>query len=42
MFNPAVTFGVDLFINIFIVIVGFVTALIMINVKNTEEPKERS
>ena len=40
MFNPAVTDGVDLFINIFIVIVGFVAALLIVDYKKAQAKKE--
>jgi len=36
MLNTPVTDGVDLFINIFVVIVGFVAALLIVDFKKTQ------
>lgn len=35
--NPAVTDGVDLFVNIVVILVGFVTAISLIDAKKTAE-----
>ena len=41
MLNPAVTSGVDLFINIVIVLVGFVTAVSLIDIRRTAKKAEK-
>lgn len=41
MLNPAVTSGVDLFINIVIVLVGFVTAVSLIDIRRTNKKAEK-
>lgn len=40
MLNPAVTDGVDLFVNIVIFLAAFVSALLAVDVKKTSEKKE--
>lgn len=41
MLNPAVTSGVDLFINIVIVLVGFATAVSLIDIRRTNKKEEK-
>ena len=40
MFNPAVTSGVDLFVNIFITIVSLVAAISFVDIIRTQKKKE--
>lgn len=40
MFNPAVTSGVDLFVYIVIVLVGFAAALTVIDIRKTNSESE--
>lgn len=40
MLNPAVTDGVDLFVNILIFLVAFVFALLAVDIKKTREKNE--
>ncbi|UXX80566.1 hypothetical protein N7E81_05565 [Reichenbachiella carrageenanivorans] len=40
MFNPAVTSGVDLFVNIVIVLASFGAAVSLIDFRNTNKKKE--
>jgi nucleoside permease NupC len=35
--NPAVTDGVDLFVNIAVILIGFITAISLIDAKKTAE-----
>lgn len=37
MFNPAVTDGVDLFVNIVVVLISFVAALLIVDQKKENE-----
>jgi nucleoside permease NupC len=39
--NPAVTEGVDLFVNITIILIGFVTAISLIDAKKTAEKENK-
>lgn len=39
--NPAVTDGVDLFVNITIILIGFVTAISLIDMKNTAQKDKK-
>lgn len=41
MFNPAVTSGVDLFVNIVIFLAAFGAAVTLIDVKNTFAKKDK-
>lgn len=40
--NPAVTDGVDLFVNIVVILIGFVTAISLIDAKNSAEKGKKS
>lgn len=40
MFNPAVTSGVDLFVNIVICLAAFVAAVSVVDFKKTQEKEE--
>jgi nucleoside permease NupC len=39
--NPAVTEGVDLFVNITIILIGFVTAISLIDAKRSAEKDKK-
>lgn len=41
MLNPAVTSGVDLFINIVIVLVGFAVTVSLIDIRNTNKEEKK-
>lgn len=40
LLNPAVTDGVDLFVNIMIVLISFATALLLVDMKKEKEKGE--
>lgn len=40
--NPAVTDGVDLFVNIVVILIGFVTAISLIDAKKSAEREKKN